>query len=132
LSPLSYAASIILLKKQTLEGDVFSIAFTQSAIIAGLCFPFLALDFVLPNNTEATLLIGLSTANAIAFYAFILALKLMPATSLATIDNTALIWAAIFGFYIFNEVPTPEFWIGSSLIIAACVLTTLNKPNTQK
>jgi drug/metabolite transporter (DMT)-like permease len=47
-----------------------------------------------------------------------------PAARLAPLEYTALIWAALIGFGVFNEVPTWATLAGGALIVAAAVITS--------
>lgn len=46
------------------------------------------------------------------------------AQQLAPIHYTELIWATVFGYFIFHESTRVEIYIGAALIIAACLYTT--------
>ena len=47
------------------------------------------------------------------------ALKLAPASTLAPLHYTLLLWAVIFGLVFFNDVPEPRILIGSAVIVLA-------------
>lgn len=40
---------------------------------------------------------------------------------LAPLEFTALIWAALIGFFIFGETPPPQTFVGAVIIVAACL-----------
>jgi S-adenosylmethionine uptake transporter len=40
---------------------------------------------------------------------------------LAPVGYTELIWAAIYGYVLFNETPRLSVWAGTAVIIAACL-----------
>ena len=42
-----------------------------------------------------------------------------PVSVLAPFEYTALIWAALFGYFIFNEVPGAQVWLGAAIIVAS-------------
>ena len=46
------------------------------------------------------------------------------AARLAPLEYTALIWAALIGYTVFDEVPTLATLSGGALIIAAALLTS--------
>ena len=47
------------------------------------------------------------------------ALKLAPASTLAPLHYTLLLWAVIFGWLFFNDVPDRQILVGSVVIVLA-------------
>ena len=47
------------------------------------------------------------------------ALKLAPAATLAPLHYTLLLWAVIFGWIFFNDVPDRQILVGSAVIVLA-------------
>ena len=41
------------------------------------------------------------------------------ASLLAPYNYTKLIWVTIFGYFIFEDIPSLEMWIGSGVIVSA-------------
>ena len=65
------------------------------------------------------LLVGLfGTTNALFYVA---ALRVGEATAVSPWDYTRLVFAALFGFLLFSEVPDAWFWLGSAMIVVANV-----------
>jgi drug/metabolite transporter (DMT)-like permease len=46
---------------------------------------------------------------------------------LASVDYLALPYAALLGFFVFGEVPTPALWAGAALIVGACVIVAAGR-----
>lgn len=122
ISPFTYAISIIILKNQTTQSSAQVITFVQASLIALFCLPFLAGNFVVPEGDQIWRVIALGLLGAVGFMMFVTALKHVPASMFAMVDNTALIWAALYGFLFFTEVPHLSLWIGAAMIISACLL----------
>lgn len=121
ISPFTYAASIIILKTQTHQSSVQAITFVQAVLIAVFCLPLLSTSFVVPNAEQLSKLITIGMLGAVGFLLFVKALKQLPASVFAMVDNTALLWAALYGYMFFTEVPHVTLWIGAVLIIGACL-----------
>ena len=92
--------------------------------------------FVLPlavGNLPAITapLAGLATLigflGAVGFLLLVNGLRRMPVSVFAVIDYTGLVWAGIFGFAFFGEIPGLPLWLGGALIIAACLITARSK-----
>jgi len=122
ISPFTYAISIIILKGQTSQSSAQAITFVQAALIGLFCLPFLAGNFVVPEGDQIWRVAALGFLGAVGFMLFVTALKHVPASMFAMVDNTALIWAALYGFLFFAEVPHFTLWIGAAMIISACLM----------
>ena len=65
------------------------------------------------------LLACLALAGGLAQLTLTGALRLAPVALVMPMDYTSLLWALLFGSWIFAEVPTPWIWIGAPIIIAS-------------
>ena len=65
------------------------------------------------------ILAGLALAGGLAQLTLTGALRLAPVALVMPMDYTSLIWAVLFGTWIFGELPTPWIWIGAPIIIAS-------------
>jgi len=65
------------------------------------------------------ILAGLALAGGLAQLTLTGALRLAPVALVMPMDYTSLIWALLFGTWIFGELPTPWIWIGAPIIIAS-------------
>ena len=62
---------------------------------------------------------GLALAGGLAQLTLTGALRLAPVALVMPMDYTSLIWAMLFGMWIFGEMPTPWIWAGAPIIIAS-------------
>jgi drug/metabolite transporter (DMT)-like permease len=53
------------------------------------------------------------------------ALRFAPVTVVAPLQYSGLLWAALFGFVFFSEVPAASWWVGGALIVVAGVSSPL-------
>jgi S-adenosylmethionine uptake transporter len=121
-SPFAYAISIVILKSQTTQSSPQVLTFVQAGLIALFALPFLPFNFIMPQGDEIWRVALLGALGALGFMMFVVALKNVPASMFAMVDNTALIWAALYGYLFFQEVPHLTLWIGAAMIVGACVL----------
>ncbi|MGJ8527165.1 DMT family transporter [Maritalea sp.] len=121
IAPVTYSISIIILKGQTHQSSARVITFVQAGLIALFCLPFVGIDFVVPQGDQIWRVIALGVLGAAGFMMFVTSLKHIPASMFAMVDNTALIWAGLYGYIFFQEVPHISLWIGATLIVSACV-----------
>ncbi len=48
--------------------------------------------------------------------------RMAPASVLAPLDYTSMVWAVLLGYVIWNELPGPMVWTGTVLVVAAGLL----------
>lgn len=91
---------------------------TGGAAVAGLLFA--PLDWTPLNSVTEVLLLGL--LGIVAMTAHILvnrALKISDAATVAPLQYTLLLWAVVFGWWFFGEVPRLTMIIGAALIVGS-------------
>lgn len=72
------------------------------------------------HDTQTFLILaGLALAGGLAQLTLTAALRLAPVALVMPMDYTSLLWATLFGFWIFGELPTPWVWAGAPVIIAS-------------
>ncbi len=81
----------------------------------------LAMPFVAQQHTayQWGLLAGLALFGILGQFLLTAALRLGSVATVIVMDYSALIWATVFGWVIFDQLPPAATWIGAPLIIAA-------------
>lgn len=72
-----------------------------------------------PSPAQAGLLLLLGIVACLAHMMITRALKLAPASTLAPLRYTLLLWAAVLGWAFFDDVPGPNVLAGSAVIVFA-------------
>lgn len=89
---------------------------TLSMIPLGLLYPFFA--HAHDGGTFAILaLMGLF--GGLGQIAFTAALKHAPVSAVMPMDYSSLVWATLYGWVLFDMLPTPWTWIGAPVIVAS-------------
>ena len=65
------------------------------------------------------ILAGLALAGGLAQLTLTGALRLAPVALVMPMDYTSLLWATLFGLWLFAELPTPWVWAGAPIIIGS-------------
>jgi S-adenosylmethionine uptake transporter len=128
ISTLSYAASIILMRKRAQIDSPALIGFLGALIPAAIfAVPALILE-PFPSKTDwpAFAIMGMLGAGGI--YALSKAYAIAEAQVVAPLDYTALIGGAAIGVYFFNEVPSIQVLIGSVVVIFSCLWSNYQRP----
>ncbi|MGI9311246.1 MAG: DMT family transporter [bacterium] len=143
---LTYAGSIIVTRFIGADDHPWSItlysmyAFTASSIVAGIAvwlfgdvlatrdpsLQFLLRRWTMPPPADFALMIFLGLNSALALFCLIKAYCVSPASAVAPFEYTYLIWAVLFGYFIWGEVPRVTSLIGVALLIA-CGLQLLRR-----
>lgn len=122
LAPIAYAASVVLLKSHSADEPASTLIFAQAAFSGLLVLPFAAGNFVVPPAETLPVIALVGFLGAFGFLLFVFALRQIPASVFSLVDYTSLLWAALLGFLLFDEVPHASLWLGGALIILACIL----------
>ena len=115
---LSFSLTLVLGRRLRLTSDVTLVTWqTVAALIAGLVLSvghwrsFSALDFA------AMLALGIVAGSA--HMMITRSLKLAPASLLAPLQYSLLVWAIALGFLFFGDLPDSQILIGSAVIVVA-------------
>jgi drug/metabolite transporter (DMT)-like permease len=114
----SNGAYQIITRQVRADNPLTSLLFTAAAgaLIASLVVPWY---WQWPDFWGWTLLIGSGFFGALGHYFLIEAMRRAPASVVAPFSYSSLIWATLFGYLIWQDLPTANVWIGAALIIAA-------------
>ena len=129
LSALLYAYNLILQRQQAMIADPIEIAFFQNATVVAVYLmlaPFLAVvpPVELIPELAATALIGITSLMLLSWaYARAEAKILIP------VEYTAFIWAALFGWLMFEEDVTAWTLMGTVLIVSGCLVAARQAPD---
>jgi drug/metabolite transporter (DMT)-like permease len=81
-----------------------------------LVYPFFA-----HTHDAATfaVLIAMGLVGGLGQIAFTAALKYAPVSAVMPMDYSSLVWATLYGWVLFDMLPTPWTWIGAPVIVAS-------------
>jgi len=72
-----------------------------------------------PSVAELLELLLLGIVSCSAHLLITRSLKLAPASTLAPLQYTMLIWGALLGYLVFGDIPESRIWIGSAIVVLA-------------
>lgn len=119
LGAACWAMGMIATRKTSFGDDAWT-ALTYSAIIGFIIISMIAPFFwrsVTPYNMALSSVVGIM--STLAQVVILFAYRLAPASVLAPFSYSQLIWAAIFGFIVFSEIPDRWTVIGAMVIVAS-------------
>ena len=89
--------------------------------LGGLVWSSIIVPFVWVAPSQIDFLIFLATGflGALAHLCMINAFNFAEASLLAPFNYTKLLWVAILGYFVFDDIPSLEMWIGAGIIVSA-------------
>jgi drug/metabolite transporter (DMT)-like permease len=76
-----------------------------------------------PDLPSVALLVSVGVFGGLAQFLVFEMARRTPASVMATVEYTALIWAFLLGYVIWGDIPAPAVWFGAALIaLAGCIL----------
>lgn len=110
---------IIQTKKMSKTETPSAIVFWGLAIAVVVCAFFMPFQWITPNPLDMFVFLSIGFSRAMANFLLAKATKYAPASVVMPIDYTGLVWAMIFGYLIWGDIPTLALYYGATLIILA-------------
>jgi drug/metabolite transporter (DMT)-like permease len=113
------AGAVIQTRRLTDSETTAAIVFYFSlicAIVGAVTLPF---AWYTPDARELAALVAVGVLGGISHILLTESYRYAPASVVAPFDYTALLWAFLFGFWLFGEVPTLHVFVGSVIVIAS-------------
>jgi drug/metabolite transporter (DMT)-like permease len=102
-------------------------------VVLAFCHSFLLLfGWRWPTLTDAAMLFGTGFTNAIGQWFWTKALQLAPAPAVTPFYYLMLVWALMFGFFIWGDVPSVSLLIGSSIVVMTGLFLFLREARLQR
>jgi S-adenosylmethionine uptake transporter len=113
-----FALAIILGRLLRGTGDTTLVTWQTIAtlVVGGI---MMAGQWQAPTTVEWAGMLLLGVVACLAHLMIVRALKLAPAAMLAPLHYTMLLWAVVFGWAFFGDVPGPRILLGSAVIVLA-------------
>lgn len=85
-----------------------------------------------PSAVDAVMLFGTGFTNAIGQWFWTKALQLAPAPAVTPFYYLMLVWALMFGFFIWGDVPSLSLLIGSAIVVTTGLFLFLREARLQR
>ena len=103
--------------------------FVIGTALTGVAMPFVAQA---PTMDEVPLLLGVGLSGAAAQWCLSVAYRNAPAAVVTIFNYTSIVWATLFGWMIWNELPMPAVVAGATIVIASNVLIVWRESRQQR
>lgn len=118
IGSVAFALSIVYSRQLRGTPDTTLVTWqTIAALVAGLVFA--VGDWRAPGVFDIGAMLLLGVVSCAAHLMITRALKLAPASTLAPLHYSLLLWAAVFGMVFFGDVPGPRVLVGAAIVVLA-------------
>jgi drug/metabolite transporter (DMT)-like permease len=118
------AAAVMILLRLLSRSDTTDTIMTYGALGVGLVMIIPGIVFwQQPTSSEWLLLAAVAVVSFFGQKCNIFAYKHGEASLLASLDYVRLLWATLFGFLIFDQLPGMSTWFGAVIVVAAAIFT---------
>ncbi len=118
------AAAVMILLRLLSRSDSTDTIMTYGALGVGLVMIVPGIYFwQQPTASEWYLLAAVAVVSYFGQRCNIFAYKHGEASLLASLDYVRLLWATLFGFLIFDQLPGMSTWFGAVIVVAAAIFT---------
>jgi drug/metabolite transporter (DMT)-like permease len=115
-----YAAFNLMTRKLAAYDSPETIQFLPAAVASVVLAPFALAVWESPQGSlEWTLLIVIGICGGVGHYLLALAHRYAPASTLAPFLYQQILYMALFGYWVFGDVPDAAVWIGAAIVIAS-------------
>jgi len=128
-SAVTYALAMVLLRARARKDSLVVIVSLQNIVPALILIPPASFVWITPEAFDWGMLAAIGTLGVAGHLMLARAFSKAEAAKLAPLDYTSMIWALLFGYVFFAEVPTLYTFSGAGLIIlGALVASRRRKP----
>ena len=118
MGSVAFGLSIVMSRRLRGTGDASLVTWqTVGTLLVGLVLAVGNWQKASAPDLSAMLLLGV--VSCAAHLLITRALKLAPASTLAPLHYSLLLWAVVFGFFFFGDVPGPRILVGAAIVVLA-------------
>lgn len=124
-----FALAMIVLRKLGRTETSASVAFTftlSCTLVSGFALPFV---WITPGPLDLALLVGVGLLGGVGQILMTVAFKHGDIAAVAPLEYTAMIWATLFGYLFWSEVPGLNIWIGVAIVMASGLFILFREAN---
>lgn len=125
---LLYAWNLVLQRQQALVARPIEIAFFQYGIVTLIYLPLVPFFATVPTGEHWIGLASAAVLGIVSMMAMSWGYARAEAQHLVSLEYSAFLWAALFGWLFFDEAVTWATFAGTALIVAGCLLIARKRP----
>ena len=119
LAALTNAGSVIQTRRLTDTETTSSIVFYFSLYCAVAGLATLPFGWIWPGVMQLAVLVASGVVGGLAHIVLTTSYRYAPASLVAPLDYTMMIWAFVLGYFLFGELPTIYVFVGGAIVAAS-------------
>lgn len=124
---LLWALSIVLIRKIALqEKTIVQVVLNNAFFLVVAGVPMLQ-AWRTPEAADLVLLVAVGVLGGVAQFALFSGMRRADASVVASFEYMSLIWAFLFGYLVWADIPRPEVFVGATLIIGAGLMIVVGE-----
>jgi drug/metabolite transporter (DMT)-like permease len=127
-----YGTVTVAVRGMTRTESANTLVIWQLAVLAFFHSFLLLFGWRSPNAVDAAMLLGTGFTNAIGQWFWTKALQLAPAPAVTPFYYLMLVWALMFGFFIWGDVPSASLLVGSAIVVTTGLFLFLREARLQR
>jgi len=127
-----YGTVTVAVRGMTRTESANTLVLWQLAVLAFFHSFLLLFGWRWPTVTDAAMLFGSGFINAIGQWFWTKALQLAPAPAVTPFYYLMLVWALMFGFFIWGDVPSASLLVGSAIVVMTGLFLFLREARLQR
>ncbi len=116
---LCYATGLLIGRRLTRDMTTSAVMIWSSLGTALAALTLMPSQWQTPDLADLGLFVFMGTVGTLGMSLITQGYRLAPAAVIAPFDYSTLLWATILGWVIWKDVPGPNVWLGSSVLIAS-------------
>lgn len=121
-----------MIKRLTSTDSPLTITIYAYFIMGGVALVPALLSWKNPSLAELGALVAMGACSALGQTSVAQALKAGDASAVTPFEYSRLLWAVLFGYFLFGEVPAASTWLGGVIIVASGVYIALREARLGK
>lgn len=118
-SAFSWGTAVVIIKRLSRTNSTLTVTIYGMSFLTLFTLPPALFVWQWPNLEQVLWLIAIAGGGTIGQLFFTQSLKVADATLVMPFDFTKLIWASLFGFVFFSEIPVIWVFVGGAVIFAS-------------
>lgn len=119
LGTLFYSLAAIAVRKLSRTDSSVSIVISFTLCSTVVSAAFLPFQWVTPSLPDLFMLIGVGLIGGLAQIAMTNAFRYAEVSLVVPFEYSAMLWAALLGFFFWGEIPGNHVWLGVAIVIAS-------------
>ena len=116
---LCYAIAMLIGREQTRYLSTSAILFWPSLMIVAAMLALMPSQWQTPTLPDLGVFVFMGVVGTAGMMLITQGYRFAPAAVIAPFDYSVLLWGVIFGWVIWRDVPGPNVWLGSAMLIAS-------------